>query len=100
MLAKDKLYKEKQANIAKEQAAIKKAQDKLDKERKVLTLNEALVQYENEKPFVEVKKKDGSFVRKDITLGASNGVLVEVKSGINKNDEIKVWNETEGKDAK
>jgi len=67
----------------------------LDKERKVLTLNEALLQYDKEKPFVEIKQKDGSFKRKDITVGTSNGTLIEIKSGISTTDEIKVWNETE-----
>ncbi len=67
----------------------------LDKERKVLTISEALVQYDNEKPFVEIKQKNGSFTRKDVELGASNGILVEVKKGLTKNDEVKIWNETE-----
>ena len=60
----------------------------------VLALKEALVQFDDKtkKPFVEIATGDQSFERKDIELGISDGIFVEVKSGINAEDKIKVWN--------
>jgi HlyD family secretion protein len=66
----------------------------LDKVTDVLAIKEALVQYdpETKKPFVEVETGDQQFERRDIELGLSNGIFVEVKEGISKTDKIKVWN--------
>ena len=67
----------------------------LAKADSVLTIKEALVQYDpkTQKPFVEIENSDQQFERKDIELGISNGINVEVKSGITKEDKIKVWNQ-------
>lgn len=61
----------------------------------VLTLKEALVQYDpkTQKPFVEIETGDQEFERRDIELGISDGINVEVKNGISKEDRIKVWNQ-------
>jgi len=66
----------------------------LDKVNDVLAIKEALVQYdpETKKPFVEVETGDQEFERREIELGLSNGIFVEVKEGISKTDKIKVWN--------
>jgi len=60
----------------------------------VLAVKEALVQFDEEtkKPYVEIEKGDQQFERKDIELGLSDGIHVEVKSGITTDDKIKVWN--------
>ncbi|WP_289644321.1 efflux RND transporter periplasmic adaptor subunit [Maribacter aestuarii] len=60
----------------------------------VLALKEALVQFDGKtkKPFVEVENGDQQFERRDIELGISDGINVEVKSGISEGDKIKVWN--------
>ncbi len=70
----------------------------LNKAEKVLAIKEALVQYDEEtkKPFVEVAIGDQKFERKDLELGISDGIFVEVKSGISKTDKIKVWNQLQG----
>ncbi|WP_179316301.1 efflux RND transporter periplasmic adaptor subunit [Winogradskyella undariae] len=70
----------------------------LNKAEKVLAIKEALVQYDEEtkKPFVEVAIGDQKFERKDLELGISDGILVEVKSGISITDKIKVWNQLQG----
>ncbi|MBL85036.1 MAG: efflux transporter periplasmic adaptor subunit [Winogradskyella sp.] len=70
----------------------------LDKAENVLAIKEALVQYDDKtkKPFVEVEVGDQKFERKDIELGISDGIFVEVKSGITKDDKIKVWNQVQG----
>jgi HlyD family secretion protein len=64
----------------------------------VLSIKEALVQFDDESksPFVEVKTGEKEFERRDITLGISDGIHVEVKEGLQEDDEIKVWNKIEG----
>ncbi len=68
----------------------------LSSQKNALLLDESLVQYEKvngkDQPFVEVKQKDGSFKKVNVTLGASDGINVQIKSGIDKNAEVKVWN--------
>lgn len=61
----------------------------------VLTIREAVVQYDpkTQKPFVEVMVGDQQFERRDVELGISDGIDVEVKSGVSKDDNIKVWNQ-------
>ncbi|MBU2947635.1 efflux RND transporter periplasmic adaptor subunit [Zobellia uliginosa] len=63
----------------------------------VLAIKEALVQFDDKtkKPFVEIANGDQAFERKNIELGISDGIHVEVKSGITESDEIKVWNAIE-----
>jgi len=60
----------------------------------VTAIKEALVQFDKDTkaPFVEVKNGD-SFERKEITLGVSDGIRVEIIDGISKDAEIKVWNQ-------
>ena len=64
----------------------------------VLTIKEALVQFDDESksPYVEVKTGEKEFERRDITLGISDGIQVEVKEGLSEDDEIKIWNKIEG----
>jgi len=70
----------------------------LEKAEKVLAIKEALVQYDEEtkKPYVEVEIGDQKFERKDLELGIGDGIFVEVKNGITKDDKIKVWNPVQG----
>ena len=70
----------------------------LDKAENVLAIREALVQYDREtkKPFVEVEVGDQKFERKELELGISDGIFVEVKKGITKTDKIKIWNQLQG----
>ena len=53
------------------------------------------IQYDpkTQTPFVEVEVGDQKFERRDIELGVSDGLQVEVKSGLSKEDKIKVWNQ-------
>ncbi|MFT6799302.1 MAG: HlyD family secretion protein, partial [Nonlabens sp.] len=66
----------------------------LDRRDDVLSIKEALVQYdlETKKPYVEIQIGDQQFERRDIELGLSNGINVEVLSGVKEGDNIKVWN--------
>jgi HlyD family secretion protein len=60
-------------------------------------ISEALLQFDKttNKPYVEVKNDKGVFERKDLEIGISDGINVEVLSGLSMEDEIKVWNKTE-----
>ena len=69
----------------------------LEKKDSVLVIPEALLQFDNEtdEPYVEVATGDQKFERKDVEIGISDGVNVEIVSGISEQDEVKVWNKTE-----
>lgn len=66
----------------------------LDRADSVLALKEALIQFdaETKAPFVEIAVGDQEFERRDVELGVSDGIFVEVKSGISASDSVKVWN--------
>lgn len=61
----------------------------------VLAIKEALVQFdpETKEPFVEVMTGEQEFKRQDVKLGVSDGINVEVLSGVERGDKIKVWNQ-------
>jgi HlyD family secretion protein len=67
----------------------------LEKAENVLAIKEALVQFDpkTQKPFVEVETSSQKFERRDVTLGVSDGIYVEIKSGVKSSDKIKVWNQ-------
>lgn len=66
----------------------------LDRADNVLALKESLIQFDEktQKPFVEVETAPQKFERRDVVLGVSDGIYVEVKSGVKQSDKIKVWN--------
>ena len=61
----------------------------------VLALKEGLIQYDEKtkKAFVEVETEPQKFERRYVELGVSDGIYVEIKSGITKNDKVKIWNQ-------
>ena len=65
----------------------------LDERSNVLTLSESLVQYDGSDPFVEAQTGAQQFERRDVKLGLSDGLTVEVLSGIALGDSIKQWNQ-------
>ncbi|MCJ7468520.1 MAG: efflux RND transporter periplasmic adaptor subunit, partial [Maribacter sp.] len=72
----------------------------LEKKDSVMVIPEALLQFDKktDKPYVEIavgKVEDQKFERKDIEIGISDGVNVEVVSGLTKDDNVKQWNKTE-----
>lgn len=71
----------------------------LDEKKDVISIKEALLQFdsETEKPFVEVEIGENEYERKDLELGVSNGIDVEVISGLEEDAKIKVWNKLEPK---
>ena len=62
----------------------------LEDQKQVLAIREALVQYDNGKPFVEIETAPQTFVKKDVKLGLSDGIKVEVVSGVALGDRIKI----------
>jgi len=69
----------------------------LEKKDSVLVIPEALLQFDKktDKPYVEISVGDQEFERKDIKIGISDGVNVEIVSGITEEDQVKHWNKTE-----
>lgn len=72
----------------------------LEKKDSVLSIKEALLRFDRktEEPYVEVKVGD-KFEKREVKLGISDGVNVEILSGVTKDDEIKIWNKA-SKDKK
>ena len=72
----------------------------LEKKDSVLSIKESLLQFDRktEKPYVEIKNAEGKFDKKDVKLGTSDGVNVEILEGVTKEDEIKIWNKTTKED--
>ena len=66
----------------------------LEKSEDVLAISESLVQFEKETntPFVEIEIGEQKFEKRIVELGLSDGINVEVISGINEDDNIKIWN--------
>ncbi len=66
----------------------------LEKKDSVLSIKESLLQFDKktEKPYVEVKIGDQEFEKRTIKLGISDGINVEIDSGLVAADEIKIWN--------
>ena len=69
----------------------------LERKDSIMAIPEALLQFdrETEEPYVEVQTEDQKFERRDVEIGISDGVNVEIISGLTKEDQIKVWNKTE-----
>ena len=66
----------------------------IENKENTLCIKESLIQFNRftEKPFVEIMNDDGVFVKKDITIGISDGISVEILEGVKEEDKIKVWN--------
>tara|TARA_B110000003_G_scaffold133645_1_gene135607 strand:+ start:564 stop:1694 length:1131 start_codon:yes stop_codon:yes gene_type:complete len=70
------------------------AEIELESKDSILVIKEALLQFNRitEKPFVEFLKEDGRFQVKNVEIGISDGINVEIIEGVSEGDEIKVWN--------
>lgn len=64
----------------------------LDKRDSVLAISEALLQFVNDSTFVEVEGEPQVFEKKYIETGLSDGINIEVLSGLTKEDKIKKLN--------
>lgn len=61
----------------------------LDRRDQVLALNEAWVKFENREPYVEVEVGPQTFERREVELGLSDGLMVEVISGVGPDEAVK-----------
>ena len=43
-------------------------------------------------PFVEILNDNGTFRKKNVDIGISDGINVEIIEGVDEEDQIKVWN--------
>jgi HlyD family secretion protein len=62
----------------------------LEEKKQVLSMREALVQFDEGKPFVEVETTPKHFEKRNVELGLSDGINVEVKGGVDANTSIKI----------
>jgi HlyD family secretion protein len=60
------------------------------KDRKqVLSISEALLSFEDKKPYVEVETAPKQFEKRPVSLGLSDGIYVEVLEGVSLKDKLK-----------
>jgi len=62
----------------------------LSKKENVFSIPESVIQFEQDKPFVEVEIQNQVFEKRFIKTGVSDGINIEVLDGIKKEDKIKV----------
>ncbi|NQY05708.1 MAG: efflux RND transporter periplasmic adaptor subunit [Flavobacteriaceae bacterium] len=70
------------------------AEIELESKDSVLAIKESLLQFDRrtEKPYVEILDENDKFKKRNVELGISDGINVEILDGVNKEDKIKVWN--------
>ena len=61
----------------------------LDKRVNVLSIDEGLLLFEDAKPFVEVETSEQKFEKREVSTGLSDGIHIEVLSGIDEADKLK-----------
>jgi HlyD family secretion protein len=61
----------------------------LERRNKVLSVRESLLQFEGEKPYVEVEIGPNEFERRDLEVGISDGINIEIKGGVDESAKIK-----------
>jgi len=64
----------------------------LDKRDSVLAISESLLQFENDSAFVEIETEAQTFEKRQVETGLSDGINIEVVSGVTDEDAIKVPN--------
>jgi len=64
----------------------------LDKRDSVMAISEALLQFENDSAFVEIETDEQVFEKRFIETGLSDGINIEVLSGLEEEDKIKKLN--------
>jgi HlyD family secretion protein len=61
----------------------------LDRRENVLAIDEGLLQFEGEQTYVEVETAPQTFERRDVTTGLSDGIQIEIVSGLAESDRVK-----------
>ena len=76
------------------------AEIEVENKDSVMVIKESLVQFNRitDEPFVEIETGENKFKKKNVKLGVSDGVIVEVLDGVEEGDKIKVWNKASKED--
>ncbi len=61
----------------------------LDKREQVVAIDEGLLQFDGDKTFVEVETEPQTFERRDVVTGLSDGIQIEIVSGLSETDKVK-----------
>ena len=61
----------------------------LDRRQQVLALKESLLQFDGDQPFVEVEVGEQQWERREVELGLSDGIHVEVLGGVSAEEDVK-----------
>lgn len=65
------------------------AQIVLEERKKVLSINESCLQFDQQQtPYVQLEEKDKSVTRRNVKLGLSDGIRVEILEGLSLNDKV------------
>jgi HlyD family secretion protein len=64
----------------------------LDRRDSVLAISEALLQFSNDSAFVEIETEPQTFEKRFVETGLSDGINIEILSGVSKEDKIKKLN--------
>jgi len=67
----------------------------LDRRDDVLAISEALLQFEGDTAFVEVEIGEQEYEKKYVETGLSDGINIELLSGIDEAAKVKLWNRSE-----
>lgn len=60
----------------------------INKAESILFIPERLVEFNEDKTFVEIKDEKGDIVKIEVEIGLSDGINVEIKNGLKEGDEI------------
>lgn len=70
----------------------------LEERDSVMAIQESLLQFAGDTVFVEILSAPGKYKKCYVKTGISDGLNIEVLSGLSKKDSIKVWNIVENKE--
>lgn len=62
----------------------------LERREQVLAISERLLQFDEGAPYVEVESGPQQFERRDVEVGLSDGLHIEIASGLDEGDRVKV----------
>jgi HlyD family secretion protein len=61
----------------------------LERRDQVLALKESLLQFDGDKPYVEIATGPQKFEKRELKTGLSDGVMIEILGGLGKDDQVK-----------
>src|SRR4029079_5187008 len=61
----------------------------LERRDQVLALKESLLQFDGDKPYIEIATGPQKFEKRELKTGLSDGVMIEILGGLGKDDQVK-----------